>query len=151
MTYSAQQVADTIAFHAEARTIEIDPLKMQKLLYYAQAWFLVFFSEPLFEENIEAWVHGPVVRSVFCYYRDRGWNKITDSGTSIGDCKVVDHVSQLLDVYGGFTGRQLERLSHQESPWMIARGGLAPEVSSRAVITHESMNDFYLQAMNGQA
>ena len=42
----------------------ISTIKLQKLVYYCQAWSLVWDEEPLFSERIEAWVNGPVVREL---------------------------------------------------------------------------------------
>lgn len=39
--------------------------KLHKLLYYAQAWHLVWEEEPLFREHIEAWANGPVVPALY--------------------------------------------------------------------------------------
>lgn len=36
-------------------------LRLQKLLYYVQAWSMAMRSRPMFPERIEAWGHGPVV------------------------------------------------------------------------------------------
>lgn len=54
----------------------ITPLKLQKLLYYAQAWSLVFRGKALFYEDIEAWVHGPVIPLVYQRYKHHGYNLI---------------------------------------------------------------------------
>ncbi|WP_110558686.1 Panacea domain-containing protein [Helicobacter cinaedi] len=45
--------------------MDLSKLKFQKLLYYAQGYYTALFNKPLFEENIEAWEHGPVVREVY--------------------------------------------------------------------------------------
>jgi uncharacterized phage-associated protein len=63
--YLADEVADAVICLARARQIDITNLKLQKLLYYCQAWSLVFTGQALFAERIEAWVHGPVVPSIF--------------------------------------------------------------------------------------
>ena len=50
--------------------------KLQKLCYYAQAWHLALLNEPLFNENVEAWIHGPVIPALYAKYADYGWSDI---------------------------------------------------------------------------
>lgn len=73
---TARQVADyVIAFLAEHG----DPttnLKLQKLLYYSQAWYLALYDLPLFDDRIEAWVHGPVVPPVYGAFKGKEWQPI---------------------------------------------------------------------------
>ncbi len=57
----------------------ITHLKLQKLVYYAQAWYLANFNRPLFDEDMQAWTHGPVVPSLWKEYRDCGWDGIPPS------------------------------------------------------------------------
>ena len=45
--------------------------KLQKLCYYAQAWYVTIKNKPLFEDDIEAWVHGPVVPSLYSQYKTK--------------------------------------------------------------------------------
>ena len=62
---SAQQIADYLIAFSHSVGDPISNLKLQKLLYYAQAWYLALHNEPLFPESIEAWVHGPAVPPVY--------------------------------------------------------------------------------------
>ncbi|MFM6174756.1 MAG: Panacea domain-containing protein [Sphaerospermopsis kisseleviana] len=55
----------------------ISNLKLQKLVYYAQAWHLALFEQPLFNEDFEAWIHGPVVPELYHYYKKFGWRNIS--------------------------------------------------------------------------
>ena len=54
----------------------ISNLKLQKLVYYAQAWYLAISDEALFEEDFEAWVHGPVIPELYQEYKSFGWRPI---------------------------------------------------------------------------
>jgi uncharacterized phage-associated protein len=64
MSFEANKISDTIiALATERGDRQITNLKLQKLLYYTQAWYLAFTGQPLFSESIEAWVHGPFPRS----------------------------------------------------------------------------------------
>ncbi|MGX7091166.1 Panacea domain-containing protein [Hutsoniella sourekii] len=111
------------------------PKKLQKMLYYAYSWFLTLSNEnkynltnKLFDETFEAWVHGPVIPKVYQEYRHYGYNPINkaeEKKTTFPD-EVEDILSQVYEVYGPFNGNELESISHQETPWIEARGDKAP-------------------------
>lgn len=149
--YLADDVADALICLARARQIDITNLKLQKLLYYCQAWSLVFTGQALFVEQIEAWVHGPVVPCIFRRFKAFRWNTIDCEVGVPTSVTLKAHLNAVLDSYGNIPASQLERLSHSEAPWQLARNGLAPDVSSNAVITHESMKAFYTQLANAAA
>jgi uncharacterized phage-associated protein len=145
------------ANHVAARLINLshekqDPvsnLKLQKLLYYSQAWHLAFFKKPLYDDEIEAWVHGPVVPAIFRSYRDYKWARISrveEFGVPVG---VAAHLEEVWRVYGSLSAYDLERLTHSEAPWQVARAGIAPDVSSHAVISKDSMREYYSSRLNG--
>ena len=129
----------------------ITNLKLQKLLYYAQAWHLALYGTALFNDKIEAWVHGPVVPNVFREYKKYSWNPISVSPTNvlIHSSDIQFHLKQVIRVYGKFDATTLERMTHRESPWMEARGTLAPDEPSNRVINLESMKTFYRARLNG--
>jgi uncharacterized phage-associated protein len=125
-------------------------LKVQKLLYYAQAWFLAIHGRPLFNEDFQAWVHGPVCRTVYDRFKSSKsmYGVVTeeDIGTPAGGTlspEVRDHLDEILENYGEFSGVQLEQLSHQESPWREARKGLNELERSENVISNETMQSYY--------
>jgi uncharacterized phage-associated protein len=149
--YLADEVADAVICLARARQIDITNLKLQKLLYYCQAWSLVFTGQALFAERIEAWVHGPVVPSIFRRFREFRWNTIDCVVTPPTSATLTAHLNAVLDSYGNIPASQLERLTHSEAPWQIARKGLPPDVSSNEVITLETMKAFYAQLANAAA
>lgn len=122
----------------------ITPLKLQKLIYYAQAWFLALEGRPLFRDRIEAWAHGPVCRTVYERYRDYGWGSIPAPEDDI-DLKQdeIEHLEMIMDAYGDMSAKKLEHLTHNEDPWIEARGDLSPEERCNTAISHESMREFY--------
>jgi uncharacterized phage-associated protein len=140
---SAHTVAKYVLFHFQEKGEPINNLKLQKLLYYIQAWHLTLFDKALFHEDIEAWVHGPVVPSVYREYKGFRWGPITVSSPVEFSAEDGKHADEVLAAYGKFNAWELERLSHSENPWKQARAGLAPDASSNAVITHESMKAYY--------
>lgn len=114
----------------------LSPKKLQKLLYYAYCWVLALLNERpdninirLFNERIEAWVHGPVIPSVYHTYKSYGGAnipRICDFEEAIIPDDILDILNQVWDVYGHYSGNQLEAISHQETPWINARNGLPP-------------------------
>jgi uncharacterized phage-associated protein len=142
---TAREIAATIIERCKARGItDVSNLKLQKLVYYAQAWNLAFTGEPLFADTCEAWVHGPVVACVFGDYKSNRWAPITDAfGTAVCDPDIRAHIDCVLDAYGDLGATQLERLTHQERPWQEARVGLATDEPSRNPISIRSMEEFY--------
>ena len=144
---------------------EADHLKIQKLLYYVEAWHLVFFDSSIVDEDFRAWVHGPVLLSV--------WHELKDYSTLTRGVvvkkefrekfvhkveKQLDHdqrqlIKDVLGEYGGKTGYHLECLTHAEAPWRSARRGLAPEEKGSRKISKREMKAFYRErlAANGQA
>lgn len=142
-SYKANQVADTMIFLAREHGIEITNLKLQKLLYYAQAWSLAFYEKPLFSEEFEAWMHGPVVPALYHRFKHLRWSPIDEDVTPVEDKELRSHLDKVLASYGKATAGELERLSHSERPWRDARGDLAPDASSRNVIPKESIQEFF--------
>ncbi len=142
--YSADQIADTIIQLSRERGLEITNLKLQKLLYYAQAWMLACADRPLFDDDFEAWVHGPVVPRVFRRFKEYRWNPITAPVKPVVDDPALrDYLSEVVSKYGKLSATQLERLTHLEDPWKEARKGIAPDASSNTVISWDSMKRYY--------
>ena len=120
------------------------PMKLQKLLYYSQAWHLAGRGTALFDAPIEAWRRGPVVPEV--YRRHVGltevhsWDEGDPSGLSAAEREVVETV---VERYGGFSRHELSEMAHEEEPWRSARGGLPDSEPSSAPIPHEAMRRYF--------
>lgn len=142
---TANVVADYLLFESRARGEALTNLKLQKLLYYAQAWYLALHDRPLFNDDFEAWVHGPVLRSQYFRFKpEPGWAPITDSVDEPEiSFKIKKFLDQILDVFGSESAIALEMMTHRERPWLEARAGLAPDHPSTARISRETMRDFY--------
>jgi uncharacterized phage-associated protein len=122
----------------------ISNLKLQKLLYYVQGWHLGLKGVPLFDEDIQAWVHGPVVPIVFQIYRCYGWQPIEKHTDHVAlPPNEAKHIKSVLRVYGKYAGDDLKRMSHNEEPWRIARKGIAATELSNEVISKQSMRVFF--------
>lgn len=142
----ATDVADYILLLAKKEGVNVTNKKLQKVLYYTQSWSLVLRDKKIFEDKIEAWVHGPAIREVYVEYKKYGFGPITkrvheDSIILNKDQKEL--VDIVWKIYGKRDPAYLEQLSHSEEPWQTAREGLAPHIGSENEITIESMKEFY--------
>jgi uncharacterized phage-associated protein len=121
--------------------------KLQKLIYYAQAWSMVLRDKVLFDEKIEAWVHGPAVKSVYNKYKIYGFSLIKKTADEAALKAIPADAKTLLDsiwsVYGKFDADYLEMLTHSEIPWQEAREGLQKSDNSENEISLDSMRAFY--------
>jgi len=122
----------------------ITHLKLQKLIYYAQAWHLAVFKNPIFEEDLEAWAHGPVAPSVWKTYRDQRWEALPPPPRvpSLPE-KTESLLEEVFSLYGSARAKQLESLTHSELPWIEARGDLPPEASCKNIISKKTMAEYY--------
>jgi uncharacterized phage-associated protein len=119
-------------------------MKLQKLVYYSQAWGLVWDEEPLYPERIRAWANGPVVREL--YDAHKGQFRVSEHGCGNPDALDNDQratVDSVLKFYGGMPSQQLSDLTHREAPWRDARVGLEPGERGNREITHEAMAEYY--------
>lgn len=149
---TAQKVADYIIRFSHEHGDPITNLKLQKLVYYAQAWHLALYDRPLFDDRLEAWVHGPVQPTLYHKYKAYSWNPISeDPGEVELPTSITTHLDEIIAVYGGMSAYDLERLSHQEAPWLKARGNLPKDEPSEAVISIEEMRQFYKAMANEEA
>ena len=119
--------------------------KIQKLVYYCQAWSLTWDEKPLFDERIEAWADGPVCPDLYAKHRGKIHIKATDIE---GDVSVFDDekratMDTVIEYYGGKTGRYLKDLTHMERPWIDARGDTPPGHASDIEIPRDAMAEYY--------
>ncbi len=120
-------------------------MKLQKLVYYSQAWGLVWDSKPLFPDVIEAWANGPVCPDLYDAHRGQffvaaGQIKADPARLDAEDAATVDSV---LAYYGEKTPQWLSELTHGEDPWKDARVGLKPGQRGDKEITHAAMAEYY--------
>lgn len=137
---NAMQVADYIINTQQEEEAEITPLKLQKLLYYCQGFFLAVYGKGLFSDPIEAWQHGPVVRSVYNTYNgslvlhpQKGYKPnlgLTKDQTEL--------LTEVLSEYGRFSAWALRELTHSEKPWVDAF-----KSGHNAPLDQSTMTDFF--------
>lgn len=118
--------------------------KLQKLVYYAQAWSHVWDERPLFEERIEAWANGPVCPDLYARHRGQFVIREIEGGDPTRlDEDARDTIDAVLEYYGDKHAQWLSDLTHIEAPWKDARGDLPPGAPSCREITTDSMAAFY--------
>lgn len=119
-------------------------MKLQKLVYYCQAWSLVWEDRPLFAERIEAWASGPVVPELYRMHKGKfllkAWTYGKPSHLKDNDRETIDVV---LRTYADKNAQWLSELTHREAPWKDARQGIPPGEPSDKVITHAAMSEYY--------
>lgn len=157
MLHSGHDIAKIVLYSLYEKGDLITNKKLQKLLYYIDAWALVHY-EGLILEEFEAWVHGPVIPSIYREYKEFGYSPIQmelDCGESPKDrlkdiaatMKISTENLKLIDAvlnnYAGYASFQLESLSHSEPPWKNSRKGLEPFESSSAIISKKLMKGYY--------
>ena len=139
--------------------------KLQKLLYYIEAWALVHIGS-IIDDEFEAWVHGPVIHEVYQTYRHFGYSPISftypnnepnaskfiadfeneyiENGGNSNVFKLIDSV---LNEYNELNAFQLEYLTHNEDPWMFARKDVFPHGHSNNIISKDIMKEYYTKQM----
>lgn len=122
----------------------ITNLKVQKLLYYAEAWSQVFYNRTLFEEDIQAWAHGPVVPEVYHAFKNRGLEPLElDRALEKLDDEALEILEEVQSIYGELTAKSLEIMTRQDTPWLRARNGLSEEAVCNTVIPKHEIKEFY--------
>ncbi|WP_419847654.1 Panacea domain-containing protein [Candidatus Poriferisocius sp.] len=133
-----------VAAYVLSKQGKMSTMKLQKLLYYCQAWHLVWDEEPLFDADFQAWANGPVVYEIYdqhrgCFSVDE-WESGDPHNVPQQAAGIIDDV---LADYGSLAGHQLSRLTHSEDPWRDARGDLGASERSGQTIGKERIRDYY--------
>lgn len=138
-------VLDVAAYILEQRG-PMTAMKLQKLVYYCQAWSLVWDERPMFQEDIEAWANGPVVRELYAEHRgcfDVAKGTFSSGNSSKLPKKAVATIQAVLGFYGEKDAHWLSQLTHRETPWRNAREGLEPGDRGSSVISPAAMAEYY--------
>lgn len=149
-----------------SKGISVSPLKLQKILYYEQAWHMVFFgrNNQLFDAAPQAWVNGPVYPVIYHEYKDKvsgmcehlkeqhfgvdNQNDILSSIQSLSEAmrlskEQTDLIDSVIMLYGTKTQNQLILVTHSELPWCEKREGLLPFEASEREISLDTMYNYY--------
>jgi len=135
---------DDIAAALLVRTGPVTAMKLQKMVFYSQAWHLAITGSALFPDRIEAWARGPVVPAL--HRRHRKVFEVSEwpAGRSENlENEAIETIEWVVRKYGSFSAESLSRMTHQEIPWIVARGGSAEGERSSQEISHDQMRAFY--------
>ena len=148
---SIEDVTDYVITRAklEEAPVSLTHLKLQKILYYIQAWSLGINEKALFNESFQAWVHGPVCREVYDRFSTKTMyseielsDRVKEGGFDLSSDQ-TNFIEYILENYLRFSGAELEDMTHKEQPWIEARSGLSQFARSENSISVDSMKEYY--------
>lgn len=109
----------------------------------------------MFIENCEAWVHGPVYKDVYNIFKHFRYNVIDDPKFVMfeGYKKYLDDkdkyiIDLVVNTFGQYGGKILEKTTHKESPWLFARNGYSDNVPSNEIISKETIKEYFHELIN---
>lgn len=131
---------------------EVSPLVLQKLLYFIQGVYSALYGKALFEEDCRAWVHSPVYPEVYELFSDFKYNPIDDARFAMLDGAAdaltkeeKDVVDLVVNTFGMYGGKMLEKITHNEDPWKEARKGYGENVPSSELLSKERIMKYYVE------
>lgn len=121
-----------------------EPLKLQKLLYFAQGFSYAFYDKELFNDDFEAWVHGPVIPSIYHEYKSYEYNPI-DLNYNLKEFSndVIDLLEYIKKNYAKYDAKYLEEITHKEEPWLLSCTGLDPDERSDKTIPKSNIAAYF--------
>lgn len=142
--YSALDVTRYIIWYCQEKSYAINNLKLQKILYFAQAQFLVFGKDnkPCFFEEIEAWKYGPVVPDIYRAYKIFGSAHIPcedmmdDFDIDEPDKEMINGIVDRCNKYAAV---RLIDISCKQAPWKDAYE------SRKTVIDIDEIRKYFLR------
>ncbi len=121
MSYPVLDIANKIIANTDASQGEIiSNLKLQKMLYYMQGFFIAVFDKKLFENEIEAWQYGPVVKEIYYHFKNFGSGAISlkDNTEVLNLASEEEELfNEVMTEYGQFSAIKLMNMTHEELPW----------------------------------
>ena len=125
---------------------DITPLALQKALYYIQGFHFAFYRTFLFPEDCQAWTHGPVYRDIYFRYRDYRFDpieKTTTFDTSVFSASEKAICDSVINNICCYSGKILERFTHNEAPWLTTRGDLPDSAPSDRIIEKSVIGAYF--------
>lgn len=139
--------AHDVAAYILAGNGPMTAMKLQKLCYYSQAFSLAWFNEPVFNNRIEAWTNGPVVRDLWLSHKGQfNVSEISEGNPEALSNRERGIIDAVLEAMGGLTGKQLSDRTHSEGPW--AKNYDGDDAFPNGEITHEELAHYYRQVAN---
>lgn len=152
---------------------DITPLALQKSLYYIQGFYFAFYKSFIFTDDCQAWIHGPVYKDVYLRYKDYTFTPIDSPTTEISGIKSSEKLADyrytqrsditrltaeltttlsatekavcdsVIDNLCCYSGKELERFTHHEEPWILTRGNLKTNDSSNKIINKNTIGEYF--------
>lgn len=125
--------------------------QLQKLVYYSYAWYIAKHNKrkssikrKLFKEAPEAWLHGPVFYTLYREMKNNNYELVIDDSykAKLSEYK-MNFLNTVYDIYGSYSGNQLEAMACSEEPWRKARKGVEKETTSTKQISDVDIYEFY--------
>jgi uncharacterized phage-associated protein len=141
---TANVTADLIITFCRTHGDLVTNIKLQRLLYFAQGWFLGLHGIPLFSDKFQAWPSGPILPHVYSRFEHFGSGPINVAVRRwLPPNSIAAHIQEVMSVYGGFSSYDLQRIACSEPPWLEARHGLAWDAPSSNEIDVSVLKQFY--------
>jgi len=119
-------------------------MKLQKLVYYSQAWSVVWDEKPMFAEEIQAWASGPVVRELYDEHKGMFQISALEKGNTDNlKLEEKETIDAVLQAYGDKPAQWISDLTHMEQPWNDARKGIPLGENCENEITQASLAEYY--------
>lgn len=142
--YRALSVSSYIIERCHSQNRTISNLKLQKILYFVQAEFLVSRNQPCFVEQIEAWDFGPVVPEVYQHYKVFGSSNIPLIGKTENTLVISkadqELINEIVDECSRYSASALVEITHNQSPWSDAYA-----FGRNSVISQESIREYFAE------
>jgi len=120
--YNVLDLAKYVIYKCRESNCDISNLKLQKIMYYIQVYYLQNYSIVAFNSKISAWMYGPVVDDVYIHYRkykSEDLKDIVDTNVEISyDNKDKEILDAIITEYMGKSAWDLVMDTHKVgSPW----------------------------------
>jgi uncharacterized phage-associated protein len=137
---------------------QMSHLKLQKLLYLIEGYHLAYFDKSIISDDFEAWVHGPVSRTLYSQLKDlsilyteisyvRKEDEVLPSSILSKNLtsEQIELIDNVLDLYSNESSLSLESITHQQAPWIETREGFASSERCEKVIPKEKIKSYFQQ------
>ncbi|MDR1638266.1 MAG: DUF4065 domain-containing protein [Clostridiales bacterium] len=131
---------------------QISCMKLHKLCYFAQGWWLAWTGTSLFPEDFQAWASGPVCPILYELHKDDfvlkdGFFGISDPSEKFTSDQ-IEALSVIISEYGSMRPIDITGHSRFDTPWKDARGNVPNGRKCTSIITKDSMKEYYTRSLS---
>lgn len=148
------RIEDVAAYILVRQPQPCGAMKIQKLCYYAQAWYLARYGVPLFAHDFEAWRSGPVSHSLYKYHAGRvefpARELLRAVSAHVLSQEDKNFIDKVLAVYGRYTGLHLRYITQSDDPWKISREAYTTVKTDDRRISEQCIIDYYSKFLHTQ-